>query len=375
MKFTITQANLSRGLSLTEKIVPRNTTLPILQNVLVRCEKNTGQVKLSSTNLEIGVEVTVPAKVEEEGSTTIPIRLFLALASNLPDEKVEISEKNNEVTVRCKNYKANIRGQGSGEFPLIPGIEVTDALRIKTHDLCSAISSVAHSVSPLDVKPELTGVYAYFKKDEACFVATDSFRLSEKRAPIETKNQYENKLIIPKATSDAIVRIFEGSDETLGIEATKNQIFIKNAPGDSLAPSIRMVSRVIDGDYPNYEQVIPESFSTTVEVPREGLISHIRGAALFSSKVNEVKIDANPAAQQLEVYSKDQEQGSYHSTIPCVIQGGAVGFVFNYGYLLEGLQSILSETIVIKCNEATNPVLIVPFEGGGFRYVIMPIKT
>ena len=375
MKFIITQPNLFRGLSITEKIIGRNLTLPILQNILVSCEKNKGCVRLCSTNLEIGVEVLIPAKIEQEGSITIPARLFLGLVQNLPDEKVEVSEKNNTILVQCKNYKANIKGEPAGEFPLIPSAAASDVIRVKNDALRLGISSVISCASPLDVKPEITGIYTQFQKRDMCFAATDSFRLAEKKILTDTKNTHQVNVIIPKRTGEAILRVFEGAEQTLHVQTNENQLFIQNVPQDSSLPHVRLVSRVIAGEYPNYEQIIPTTFSTTVEVSRDEIVSHIKSASLFSLKVNEVRIQTNPAKQELGIESRDQECGNHSSTIPCLVQGKEVGFAFNYTYLLDGIQNIPSATIVMKCNEATTPVLITSPEGDGFRYVVMPIKT
>lgn len=375
MKFICTQQNLAQGLSLAEKIIGRNFSLPILQNILVSCEKKTGRMKLSSTDLEMGIEVVVPAKIEEEGSITVPAKLFSSLVRNLPDEKIEASSKGNAISIRCKNYKSNIKGESADNFPLIPCASVEEPeIIIKSEGFFSGLMSVLGSVSTLDIKPEITGVYVQLNEDEMCFVATDSFRLSERKVPFEKKNTYLQKVIIPHKTCDAIIRVFEKSGPTLHVQISDNQIFIRNDPKEGAALQVRLVSRVIDGEYPNYEQIIPESFSTSVECARDEIIRHIRSAGLFSSKINEVVFRVNAPEGEVEVSSNDKEHGDYHSTLSCKGRGKEVRTVCNFTYILDGLQNISSPTVSFNLNEDSTPVLISGTEDSSFRYLLMPIK-
>ena len=375
MKFLCTQQNLTQGLSLAEKIIGRNFSLPILQNILISCEKKTGRMKLSSTDLEMGVEVIIPAKIEEEGSITVPAKLFSALIRNFPDEKIEAVSRNNTISIHCKNYKSNIKGESADNFPLIPCAPPQEAgCTVKSEDFFSGLVSVLGSVSTLDIKPEITGVYVQLNEDEMCFVATDSFRLSERKVPFEKKNTYLKKVIIPHKTCDTIMRVFEKSGPTLYVQISDNQIFIKNNSKEGSVPEVRLVSRVIDGEYPNYEQIIPESFSTTVECARDEIIRHVRSAGLFSSKINEVAFRVNAAEGEMEISSKDQDHGDYHSTLSCKGRGKEVRTVCNFTYVLDGLQNISSPTVSFNLNEDSTPVLISGTEDSSFRYLLMPIK-
>jgi len=367
MKFTSTQQNLTWGLSISEKILSRNFSLPIIQDVLISAEKNKGFIKISSTDLEIGVEVVIPAKIDEEGAVAAPAKLLSEFIRNLPNENVEFLEKNKKISILCKDYKANIKGDDPKEFPVIPTKQNTqEFLEVKIKDFLKGITCVINSVSMLDVKPEISGVFVCFKKKNIYFVATDSFRLSEKI--INTEKTYENKAIIPKKTSDAIIRTFQNIEGALSIQVNNNQIIIKT-------DKITFVSRVIEGDYPSYEQIIPSKFTTEITILKDELVQHIKTAGLFSNKVSEVTLGANPKKQNIEILSQNQERGDHYSSIPCEVQGIGVKAIFNYHYILEGIQGISSENIKIKLNEPTTPVLIMSEEDGGFRYVVMPIKN
>jgi len=367
MKFICTQQNLIRGLSIAEKIIGKNFSLPILQNFLVSSEKNKGLVKVTATDLEMGVEVLIPAKIEEEGDITAPAKLLVEFVRNLPSENIEFSEKNKKITISCKNYKANIKGAGVKDFPIIPIKKTTSpTLEIKKEDFFKGLSSVIGSVSLLEGKPEISGVFVSFRKGEVCFAATDSFRLSEK--VVSTPKSYEEKVILPKKACDIIMRILQDNEQPLNIQINDNQITIRSE-------KINFVSRVIDGEYPNYEQIIPNKFSTEIILLKEEFIKHIKTAALFSNKINEVVLHINSKKQCIEVSSADQEYGDHHSILPCEIKGGDEIITFNYQYLLDGIQNIQSPEIKIKLNQATTPVLITAQEDDGFKYVLMPIKA
>ena len=375
MKFTCTHQNFLKGLNITEKVIGKNFSLPILQNILVSCEKNKGNLKLSSTDLEMGVEILIPAKIEEEGNIAIPAKLLGGFIRSLPSEKIEFSEKNRKVSIQCQNYKANIKGEDGREFPIIPQNLEEEGFLTKSDIFLSGITPVVSSASLLDIKPEISGVYIQLRENDSLFTATDSFRLAEKTVKNDGKNNYVNSIILPRRTCDILVRIFEDLKGDFMVNIHSNQITIKNSPQDPITPKITFVSKVIDGDYPKYEQIIPTSFTTSIKAQKHELIQHIRTAGLFSSKIREVSLKTNSQKQCLEITSEDATYGDHHSTLHCEIEGKEGKSVLNFEYLLDGLQSISSDTILIKMNEPTTPILISSFKNEGFRYILMPIKT
>lgn len=375
MKFICAQQNLVQGIIIAEKVIGRNMTLPVLQNILISSDIKKGSIKLAATDLEIGVEVTIPAKIEEEGTVAMPSRLFSGFLKSLPEEKVEFSEKTYTVSLRCANYKSNIKGESGNDFPLIPEGSGKEELTIRSADLCDGISSVLYSCSILDIKPEISGVYIEIKKDGIWFVATDSFRLAEKQIAYALKHSNVRKTILPRKTCDFILKIFEGVECALIVEVERNQIVIKNIPEDSLVPEIRLVSRIIDGEYPQYEQIIPTSFLTEVEISREEFVKHVKNASVFSNKINEVTVRIDPSKQRAEIRSGDTASGDYESFIPCAVQGKERKLVFNFQYLIDGIQRMKVPQLRFRCNEEINPVLFTPSGADDFRYVVMPIKT
>lgn len=372
MKFICTQSNLANGVSIVEKVVGKNFTLPILQNILIECKKNSAGVQLTATDLEVGITVTIPGKIEEEGTSTVPARLFANTVRNLPQEKVKVSEKKKEVTLTCRNYTSTLKGESANDFPLLPRLVTEKPIRTKSTELIHGISSVIHSVSYLDMKPEIAGIYTQFSDGEICFTATDSFRLAEKKVSSLT-NKGMCKIIIPRKTGELLMRIFQNFDQVLTWYMSANQLSVTNTTENPDELAVRLVSRVIDGDYPDYEKIIPQSFTTRVEVSREELIQHIKTASLFSSKVNDITLRITPT-QQVEVTAEGNDAGHHRSTVSCSGEGKTHTLSFNYLYLLDGLSTFPSATVTLNVNEGTMPVLISAASLPDFRYIIMPIK-
>lgn len=375
MKVTCTQQKLNQGLSICEKVIGRNLTLPILQNILFECD-NRGFIKFSSTDLEIGIEVVIPAKIEEEGNLTIPCKIFSDFTKNLPDEKIQITADNKQMSINCGQYKSKIKIESSKEFPLIPKNKEDNCLIIKASDFCYALSSVINSVSSQDIKPEISGVYIKLKEEEIVLVGTDSFRLSEKKISVLKNSMGDRDFILPRKTCDVVMKIFENNAGDINICVEDNQIIFKNISGEeSAGVKIRMISRLIDGQYPNYEAIIPQNFSTKICLVKDEFLKNIKIASVFSSKINDVNLSAHSKEGRLEISSKDQSFGDFSSTIKCDVDGENKDVVLNFLYLLDGLNSINSQEVCLSLNQPTTPVLLSSTGDKSFKYIIMPIKS
>ncbi|OGZ58100.1 MAG: DNA polymerase III subunit beta [Candidatus Spechtbacteria bacterium RIFCSPHIGHO2_02_FULL_43_15b] len=375
MKFISTQSNLAKGVSIAEKVIGKNFNLPILQNIKIKCEDAKSSIKLLATDLDIGIEVEIPGRIEKSGSITVPARLFSNFIKALPEENVEVLESNKSIVVACGKHKSTIKGESDADFPILPSIKNGLVIELKTSDFILGINSVIYCVSNLDIKPEISGVLVQFIGSDLCFTATDSFRLSEKRIDKSLKNSVNHKIILPKKTCDLICRVFNNNEE-LVFNIGEGQICIKNKTKNQNYPKITMISRVIDGDYPDYEQIIPKNFSIAFEISKEELVNHIRTAGLFSSKINEIALNILPSKQNIEILSKDYDYGDHYSLIPCVINGSEdLKISFNYNYLLDGLQIIDCPSVNIKLNKDSTPILVSSGESDGFRYIVMPIRS
>jgi len=368
MNIILLQENLKQALNAVERIIGRNLTLPILNNILLKTEK--GKLKISSTNLEIGINYWISCKVNEEGAITVPAKMMSGFINSLPNKKIELKLKDTQLNIKCENFKSAIKGLGADDFPIIPQIRNKPILKIKGNILKDAFSQVVEMTALSEARPEITGVYVDFKKDSVKIAGTDTFRLAEKNIKINnTGEAKENSVIIPQRTVQEVIRILNDKENTdLEVVLSESQILFDLGYA-------QIISRLIEGQYPDYKQIIPGSIETQVVISRAELINNIKIAGLFSSKINDIKIIVDPKKSQLEVFSKDADVGENKSQLEAEIKGKEVEAVLNYRYVLDGLNKIYSDKIIIGFNGGTKPILIRPIGDNSYNYVVMPIRA
>lgn len=375
MKIICLQENLKKALSITEKIIGRNLTLPVLNNILFSIEKN--KIKIASTNLEIGINCWINGKIEKEGSITIPAKLFSNLVNNLPNKKIELTVKNNKLTVNADEFSASINTISADEFPIIPKINDTVLCVINGNLLKNSLSQVVEMASLSESRPEISGIFMEFNKNSIKLVATDSFRLAEKNIPTNflpasrlggSENDINNKsIIIPQRTVQELIRILGEIDNEVKVILSGNQILFD-------LNEVQIISRLIEGQYPDYKQIIPGNFKTQITINKNELIKSIKTASLFSGKINDVKLVINPSKLLLEISAKNTDIGENNSQIISKVEGDPLDISFNYKYLLDGLNNILSDKVIIEFNNSASPAVIKPVGDMSYIYVIMPIK-
>jgi len=362
------QENLKQALNITEKIIGRNLTLPILNNLLLSIEGN--KLKISSTNLEIGINSWVIGKVQDKGSITVPARLLADFINNLPNEKIELKSKDKQLEIRCKKFKATLKGLPADDFPIIPKINNEPLVKIKGSFLKNGFSQVVDMASLSESRPEISGVYMKFDKGLIRLAATDSFRLAEKNIDISDNSQdlKSCSIIIPQRTVQEINRILGEEETEVSIILSGNQVLFDLG-------STQVVSRLIEGQYPDYQQIIPNNFKTQVIVNRSELINNIKVASLFSGKINDIKVAIKEKTSSLDILSKDADIGENKSKLDVKVEGDDVDIIFNHKYVLDGLNNIFSDKVIIGLNDGSKPVVIRPVGDNSYTYVVMPIKV
>ncbi len=371
MKIICLQENLKKGLNIVQNIIGKNLTLPILNNILLDTEKK--QLKLSTTDLEIAITDYIPCKVEKEGSVTIPAKVLVNFINNLPNKKIEINIKNNTVYLRCENYKSNIKGLNAKDFPIIPKIKSVPVLEINSLKLKNILEQIVNFVSFSDIRPEITGIFFDFSSGKkAKFVATDSFRLGEKLLNIKNNKIQKggpSSIIIPYKTTQELIRIISNQegDDIIKISIENNQVLFNLA-------KTQIISKLIEGNYPNYQQLISQQFETTVTIDREEIVKAVKLSSFFSSKINDVRLKINSKKSLIEIFSQDIELGENLSELKTEIKGKDLEVIFNHKYLLDGLNSIESKRVILGFNGEVSPGIIRPEGDSTFTYVIMPIK-
>ena len=385
MKLICTQENLNKALNVIGKIINRNPALPILNNVLIETDK--GRIKLSSTNLEMGINCWIGGKISEEGKITIPTRLFSNFVANLPNQNIKINQVGESLKLSCDNYKTEIKGISADDFPLIPEIEGSLEIEAKNLPFKEALIQILPSVSVSESRPEITGVlmdFSRLEKGELVLAATDSYRLAEKVVKLNGKNKKggengENKnfpnekrsLIIPRNTAQELSRILDGSDgEELKIVLSDSQILFD-------CGNINLISRLVEGQYPDYQQIIPTKFKSEAVVDSEEFQKAIKISSLFADmRTNSVFLKTDGGAKTLEIKAEAGEVGKNSSKIPVQVKGEEMEIVFNHHYLVDGLNSIKAKEVIIKTNGSASPAVLSAADDKDkdFLYLIMPVR-
>jgi len=374
MKLTCMQENLNLGLQTTGHLVNKNINLPILNNVLL--EAKDGSLKLSSTNLEIGISCVVRCKVDKEGSFTVDARLFSDYVGLLPNDQVRVELVENDfLKADCLNSATKLKGIAADDFPVIPQIGKEKAYSLKIADFKKAISQVIFAVAPSETRPEISGVFMSFNriaKNKVTLAGTDSYRLAEKSIDL-AKNEEEKDVIVPFKTLQEVLRILNNlkdapnTSEDLEIYIAENQIlFTTNG--------IEVISRLLEGQYPDYKQIIPTETKTKVIVATAEMIKAIKKVSLFS-KTGIFDINLVFEAQKgLTVSTANTQIGESKSDIDVEFTGETNETTLNYRYLLDGLNNLDAAEAEVSLVDNNLPCLIRAKNNKDYLYIVMPIR-
>ncbi|MEK7627011.1 MAG: DNA polymerase III subunit beta [Patescibacteria group bacterium] len=373
MKIVCLQKNLQKGLNITEKIVGKNTTLPILSNILLETQK--GLLSISSTNLEIGINCCIPAKIEKNGSITIPAKLFSGFINNLPNDKVFLEVKNNNLNIKLLNYSAVISGELAKNFPIIPKITGEELFNINTTIFKNGLNQVIHAASFTENRPEINSIFINIVKDKIIMAATDSFRLAEKTINFNKKSENNTSFIIPIRSAQELLRILGEKDGEIKVIISKNQILFSIKDSDIDEPGVDLVSRLIDGNFPDYKQLIPKDFKTKLIINKNELLNSVKISSVFSGKINDVKFSIFGAKNEIDVAAKDFSAGENISKIKGEVTGDDLDITFNYKYIIDGLNGLVGENVFWGFNGPTQPSLLRVLDNRDYFYIVMPIRN
>ncbi|MBI4117320.1 MAG: DNA polymerase III subunit beta [Parcubacteria group bacterium] len=366
MKFIATTRKIQDGLNIVKNITGKNLNLPILNTVLMTAKNN--QINFSTTNLELGIDYYLKTPVENEGKVAIPSKIITDFVSNIKDEKLEISLKDNILNIQSANFKTKLICFDPKDFPLIPKLKKESLIVLPARTLKNALSSVFDSISLSQTRPELGGVFINLNKEKIYFASTDSFRLTEKIISFPCLKNIS--VIIPRNTAAELIRILSDYEKDISVNVEENQIQFSSDDFD-------IISRLIDGRYPDYQKVIPLKPTSHVLFKKEDLQSNIRLAGLFSSNINDIGLRIDK--KEVVVFSKNSDRGEFSSRIKnnSGIQiEEPFEVLLNYNYLADGLKNIPSDDILFEYTGEGAPVVLKPNDSGlSFTYLIMPLKT
>ena len=374
MKILILKENFLNGLNIINRATSKSITLPILNNILLSTEKNF--LKLSATDLELGIKYWTLVKVEKEGGIAVPAKFILNLISFIPDQKINLEVKNNILYIEGKNYKSQIKGLNPEEFPIIPEVKSDKFLEINGQVLSEGLSQVIDTASPSQTRPEIAGIYFSLSKGLIEIVATDSFRLAEKKIVLSKFSLDQPfSLIVLQKTIREVINTFGEKAEKLKIYFSPNQIMFESKMTEINHPQIQIVSRLIEGEYPNYKEIIPKEFKSQLVLQKLDFLNQIKTASLFSGKINEIKLKIDPSQEIVEIFSQNPDLGQSKSQIKGKIKGEKAEISFNYRFLIGGLSNIKSKEVMLELNGEDGPGVLKPVGEEDFIYVVMPIKS
>ncbi|OIP76081.1 DNA polymerase III subunit beta [bacterium (Candidatus Gribaldobacteria) CG_4_9_14_3_um_filter_36_15] len=372
MKIEILKDNLKRGLEIVEKIAKKNLTLPVLSNVLLSCEGNF--LRLDTTNLETSISWWVLAKIEEGGKIAIPAAFFSSLINLLKEERIHLRSQGKNLILETKNQTTQIQGIDPEEFPIIPKIEKEEIVRISNQKLLEALGQIIEIPSISQIRPEISGIYFSFKKDLLKIVGTDSFRLAEKTIGLKGKIKKEVSFILPQDAVRELINILSREEGYVVIYFSPNQILFENIKEETSHTQVQILSRLIEGEYPKYQEIIPKKYKTQIISKKDDLQNQLKQAGLFSGKISEVKLAVQPEDNRLKIYSESPEIGKNEAYLPVKIKGEAIEISFNYKFLILGLQNIRSSEVIFELNGEEGPGVLKPVGDESYIYISMPIK-
>ncbi|MFQ5825784.1 MAG: DNA polymerase III subunit beta, partial [Dehalococcoidia bacterium] len=358
MKLSCLQENLSRGLGVVSRAVATRTTLPITNNVLLATDES--RLKLSATNLEIALSCWLGAKVEEEGAITVPARLISEFVSSLPNDKVDISLSGHTLELRCARYEARISGMDAEDFPPIPQVSDGITTQIEAEVFHSAVSLVEFAAATEDTRPVLTGIYVEFEGDSVTLEAADGFRLAVYKAPLATPVGEKSEIIIPARALAELNRFVPDQTEPVEVvvNAAKSQVLFR-------LKNLEMVSQLVQGTFPNYSQLIPQSYTTRAVIDTAEFLRATRTASIFARGGSGiVRLVMTPGGElgagKMTVSARAEEMGDNVGEMDAVVQGEEAKIAFNSKYLTDVLSVLHEEQVALETTNPSSPGVIRP---------------
>lgn len=376
MRFISLQENLKKGLNIVGHVTSKNINLPILNNILIK--SSNGNIEFVSTNLEIGITHQVRGKIEVDGEFTVDSKLITEYVSLLNGkDNVKVEEIDNELKLECGNYKTKIKGESAKEFPLIPTIPKDYFCEISLEEFKRTLNSVVFAVSNSENRIELSGVLFSFNKNTLSLAATDSYRLAERVLEIKSSlKEDEYKVIVPAKTIQEFLRVlnnFDGQIKIGGEEGFTIKIYLSDNQILFNVDSVDMISRLINGHYPDYKQIIPVSHQTEILVEKSELIRAVKATSLFSKTgINDIALFFSKDKILISAFSG--QSGESKVELEAEVIGINNEITINYRYLLDGLNNIEGDKVKIDIVNSNTPCLIKSETDSNYLYIVMPIK-
>ncbi len=375
MKFSCPQTDFNTHFSLVSRAVPSRPSKPVLGNVLVTANSEAQQVTLVGFDETLGIQTTFAAQVDQSGSLTLPAKLLGDIVSRLPNEEIDISEDEDEpvVTLACSAGRYQVRGLSAEDYPSLPEIDSQEVIKLSAEALLEGLRGALFATSNDETKQVLTGVHLTANDHNLEFAATDGHRLAVVQTIDETGLSAASanmKVTVPGKALRELERILQAYAGNKAVAFQLDQTQVVFDLGQQ-----RIITRLLEGQYPNYRQLIPSKFERQLTLDRKQLVSSLERIAVMADQRNNiVKLSVDSEQQLLSLSVEAQEVGSGLERLPAQITGDSLDIAFNVRYLLEGLKALPTAEIQIQCNTATSPSVLTPLGGTKITYLVMPVQ-
>lgn len=369
MKVQILQENLSKGLNIALRLISSKAQLPILSNVLLKTDKN--RLLISATNLENGISLWIGAKVEKEGEITIPAKTLGEVVASLPADKIDLEVKESSLSLTCSGYKAKFNGIPASEFPKLPSYSEDNLIFLPAEKLLETINQVAFAAATDEGRPVLTGVLVKIQGKSLSLIATDGYRLSLKTMGLENSLKEDLSLILPAKTLMEVSRIIaEEKKENLvvkmGYTKEQNQVVF-------VIPDLELYSRVIEGEFPNYEKIIPGNTTAKAVIDRENLGRAVKIVSVFAREsANIVKMKIKEGI--MEMSANSPQIGENTNSLEVKTEGEEVEIAFNFRFLQGFLSAVPGQEVTLETTGSLNPGVFKEVGNDSFLHIIMPVR-
>lgn len=365
MKIECIKEQLEEALGKADKIAGKNTTLPVLSGFYLDARQNNLSIK--ATNLDLGISISLPVKVIEPGVVVVPAHILTSFISSLSkDRTISFTTKDQTIEIKTSSTKTNLKTLPSEEFPIIPEIGDDNVFSMPVRDLVFGIRSVVYSAAVGSIKPELSSISISHEGENLVFAATDSFRLAEKKIKIKKVPQFK-QILLPQKNALEIIKIFDRTEEDVSISIEEHQMALRSG-------GVYLTSRIIEGNFPDYRQIIPKNTTTSATVLKQDLINSLKTSLIFSDSFNQLSLKINPVAKKFEIESKNSTIGESVHGLDAVLEGEELSINVNHRYFTDCFQSITTDSLILSFSGQAKPIVITGVGDKSFLYIVMPMN-
>ncbi len=365
MKIECIKEQLEDALNKADKIAGKNTTLPVLSGLFLSANQNSLSVK--ATNLDLGISVDIPVKVSEQGVVVVPAHVISSFISSLSkDKNITINTKNQVLEIKTSATKTSIKTLPSEDFPIVSEISDDKAFLIPARDFTFGIRSVMYAAATGSIKPELSSISITHEGEFLVFAATDSFRLAEKKIRIK-KIPHFKQILVPQKNAMEIIKIFDKGEEEISISIEEHQMAMRSQ-------NVYLTSRIIEGTFPDYRQIIPKEITSKAILLKQDLVNSLKTSLIFSDAFNQLTLKLSPKAESFEIESKNSTVGESIHAVEAVLEGDDIFININHHYFTDCFQSITTDSISLSFSGQAKPIVVQGMGDASFLYLVMPMN-